>query len=140
MDIPGDVGPGTYFVGYLADDVGEVFETSEVNNYVSAASAQLTVVAPLVITTTSPLPGGVVGTPYSSTQLTATGGVGAYHWVTAQSGPLPAGLELSDGGLITGTPKVAVASRSKCMSATRPPTHTMQSSFCSSTLPAVFPF
>jgi hypothetical protein len=104
VDIP-KVAPGTYFVGYLADDVGQVFETNEANNYVSAASAQLTVVADLVITTTS-LPGGTVGTTYSNTQLTATGGVGAYHWVTQQSGPLPAGLQLSDGGLITGTPKV----------------------------------
>ncbi len=138
VDIP-KVAPGTYFVGYLADDVGQVFETSEVNNYVSAASAQLTVVADLVITTTSPLPGGTVGAPYASTQLTATGGVGAYHWVTAQSGPLPAGLELSDGGLITGTPKVNGTSRSKCTSVTRPPTHTMQSSFCRSPLPAASP-
>ncbi len=105
VDIP-KVAPGTYFVGYLADDVGQMFETNEANNYVSAASAQLTVVADLVITTTSPLPSGAVGVTYPSTQLTATGGVGAYHWVTAQSGPLPAGLELSDGGLITGTPKV----------------------------------
>ena len=104
FDIP-KVVPGTYFVGYLADDVGQVFETNEANNYVSAASAQLTVVADLVITTTS-LPGGTVGTPYPTTQLTASGGVGAYHWVTEQSGPLPAGVELSADGVITGTPKV----------------------------------
>jgi hypothetical protein len=104
VDIP-KVAPGTYFVGYLADDVGQVFETNEANNYVSAASAQLTVVADLVITTTS-LPGGTVGTAYTSTQLTATGGVGPYHWVTEQSGPLPAGMVLSDDGVISGTPKV----------------------------------
>ena len=104
VDIP-KVAPGTYFVGYLADDLGQVFETNEANNYVSAAAAQLTVVADLVITTTS-LPGGTVGTPYPNTQLTASGGVGAYHWVFEQSGPLPAGMQLSDDGLITGTPKV----------------------------------
>jgi CARDB len=105
-DIPGDVAPGTYFVGYLADDLGQVFELNEANNYVSAASAQLTVVsAPLTITTTSPLPSGIIGFPYPNTQLTATGGVGPYHWTGVPGGPpLPSGLSLSDAGVLSGTP------------------------------------
>src|SRR2546423_13329625 len=54
------------------------------------------------ITTTSPLPGGTVGVPYSQT-LIATGGTTPYTW-SRSSGNLPAGLTLSDAGVISGTP------------------------------------
>jgi hypothetical protein len=57
--------------------------------------------APLVITTTS-LPAATAGTPYSQ-QLRTTGGTGPYTWT---SGALPAGLTLSAGGLLSGTPTV----------------------------------
>lgn len=56
----------------------------------------------LTITSSSPLPVAFVGTPYSDT-LTAIGGSTPYHWVVS-SGALPAGLALSGGGHITGTP------------------------------------
>ena len=56
------------------------------------------------ITSTSPLPGGTVGTAYSQ-QLTATGDATITWAVT--SGSLPAGLSLSSGGLISGTPTTA---------------------------------
>ena len=59
------------------------------------------VVAPLVITSTT-LPAGTVGTPYSVT-LAATGGVLPYTW-SRVSGKLPNGLTLSPAGVITGTP------------------------------------
>jgi len=55
----------------------------------------------LEITTTS-LPNGEVSTSYSE-QLAATGGVTPYSW-SLYSGSLPAGLGLSTGGLISGTP------------------------------------
>jgi Putative Ig domain/Matrixin/Ig-like domain from next to BRCA1 gene len=56
--------------------------------------------------TTSSLPGGIVGTPYSQS-VAATGGTGVYSWTLASgSGPLPGGLSLSPGGLISGTPTV----------------------------------
>lgn len=58
----------------------------------------------LTITTTA-LPAGVVGTPYSQTLL-ATGGSGAKTW-TVDSGTLPAGLALSSTGVISGTPTAA---------------------------------
>jgi hypothetical protein len=59
-------------------------------------------VANLVITTSS-LPDGVVGTPYSQT-LAATGGLTPYSWAVV-SGSLPAGLSLnSSTGEISGTP------------------------------------
>jgi hypothetical protein len=60
-------------------------------------------VAP-TITSTSPLPDGTVGTAYSQT-LTATGDATITWAVT--SGSLPAGLSLSSGGAITGTPTTA---------------------------------
>lgn len=57
--------------------------------------------APLSITTAS-LSAGQVGTAYSAT-LAAAGGVAPYSW-TLVAGALPAGLSLSAGGLISGTP------------------------------------
>jgi hypothetical protein len=55
--------------------------------------------APLTIATAT-LPGGVVGVAYSAT-LVATGGAGSNQW--SASG-LPAGLTMSAGGTISGTP------------------------------------
>jgi hypothetical protein len=60
--------------------------------------------SPLVINTTS-LPSGTVGTTYSSS-LSASGGTPGYSW-TVTSGGLPAGLTLSSGGQISGTPSTS---------------------------------
>jgi large repetitive protein len=73
-------------------------------------SATVTATAPLSLTinppplkiTTSSLPAGTVGTPYSQT-LGASGGTPPYSWALA-SGSLPARLGLSAGGTISGTP------------------------------------
>ncbi len=59
----------------------------------------------VTVTTTSPLTSGVVGTFYSQT-LAASGGTPPYTW-TVLSGSLPAGLTLSSGGVLSGTPLVA---------------------------------
>ena len=48
------------------------------------------------------IPDAFVNTPYSY-QLSAYGGSGSYTW-SIWSGSLPAGLSLSSGGLISGTP------------------------------------
>jgi hypothetical protein len=64
----------------------------------------LTVIPKVTVTTASPLATGIVGVPYS-VQLTATG-AGAYTW-SVVSGVLPAGLTLSPGGLLAGTPTTA---------------------------------
>jgi hypothetical protein len=61
----------------------------------------LTVVEPLVITTTS-MPDGTVGTPYSAA-LAATGGTSPYTW-SLLSGSLPNGLSLASDGTVSGTP------------------------------------
>jgi hypothetical protein len=61
---------------------------------------------PPVITTTSPLPQGTVGLPYT-TSLAATSGAGATNTWSLQSGQLPAGLTLNADGVISGTPTSA---------------------------------
>ncbi len=56
---------------------------------------------------TAPLPvAGQVGVSYSF-QLSAQGGVPPYMWSTVDNTTLPAGLSLSAGGLLTGTPTAA---------------------------------
>jgi hypothetical protein len=61
---------------------------------------------PLSITTTS-LPSGTVGSAYSQ-PVNASGGTPPYTWSIVQGqGVLPAGLSLSGGGAITGTPTTA---------------------------------
>ena len=59
----------------------------------------------LAVTTTSPLPGGTQGAAYNQT-LAATGGTSPYTWTLATGSNLPAGLALSAGGVISGTPTV----------------------------------
>src|ERR1051326_8270858 len=61
-------------------------------------------IAVLTVTTSS-LPRGTVGTPYSQT-LTASGGTGGNTW-SIISGSLPQGLALSPAGMISGTPSAA---------------------------------
>ncbi|RNL66150.1 hypothetical protein EFK50_00525 [Nocardioides marmoriginsengisoli] len=65
---------------------------------------ELTVYAQPTIST-GLLPNGVPGSPYSH-QLVAAGGSGAGTW-SLSSGSLPAGVTLSGGGLISGTPSVS---------------------------------
>ena len=54
------------------------------------------------IMTDSPLPSGMVGAAYDLT-LAASGGVAPYTW-SVSDGSLPAGLTLSDAGVLSGTP------------------------------------
>jgi len=63
-----------------------------------------TIQAPLVVSTSS-VPDGTVGTAYSQS-LAASGGTAPYTWAVA-SGTLPAGLNLSAAGVISGTPTTA---------------------------------
>jgi hypothetical protein len=57
---------------------------------------------PALSITTSGLPGATVGAAYSTT-LSASGGSGTKTWTVA-AGSLPAGLSLSSGGVLSGTP------------------------------------
>lgn len=60
--------------------------------------------APLAVASQA-LAGGTVGQSYTA-GLTASGGQSPYSWALAQ-GQLPAGLQLTSGGTITGTPTAA---------------------------------
>ncbi len=63
---------------------------------------------PLLVTTTS-LPAGIVGIPYSAT-LMASGGTPPYVLWMLASGSLPAGLSLDPNGVISGTPTASSTS------------------------------
>jgi len=61
----------------------------------------------LTITSTSPLAAGTVATAYGPVTLTATGGTAPYSWTVAAGSALPAGLNLTTAGVISGTPSAA---------------------------------
>lgn len=58
--------------------------------------------ARLLVTTTS-LPNGSVGTPYTQA-LAATGGTPPYTWSQASGGAMPAGVSIGNNGIFFGTP------------------------------------
>ncbi len=68
----------------------------------TASQKYTIVIASSVLVTTTSLPNGVAGTPYSAT-LTASGGTPGYTFVVSG---LPAGLSANSAGAITGTPTV----------------------------------
>jgi large repetitive protein len=68
-----------------------------------ACLASSPAVAQITITTSSSLPAGQVGVPYSVT-LQATGGVAPYTWQLSE-GTLPSGLALHANGTVSGTPQ-----------------------------------
>ena len=74
---------------------------------VSTGNGQVTIsystTSTLTIDTSSPLPGGTKGQHYSTT-LAASGGTPGYTWSLIPGSSLPAGLSLSSGGVISGTP------------------------------------
>jgi len=67
---------------------------------------------PALAIVSAALPSGTVGSPYAGNgfSLAASGGVGPYSWTwaAAASSSLPVGLNLSESGLISGTPQAAV--------------------------------
>ncbi len=65
----------------------------------------ITVLGPLTLVSTSPIPDAEVGVPYNY-QFQATGGELPYTW-TLLSGSLPTGLTLTSAGLLSGTPTAA---------------------------------
>jgi len=70
----------------------------------SSSSSKSSSVAALSVTPTT-LPGGTVNSAYAAT-LTASGGSAPYSW-SVSSGQLPAGVSLSAGGSLGGTPTSA---------------------------------
>ena len=72
------------------------------DNQTALGSYSITIYPSSLIITTSSLPNGNLGAPYSST-LAASGGATPYTW-SQQSGSLPNGLVLYTNGQISGTP------------------------------------
>jgi hypothetical protein len=92
---------GTYNVTIKMADAGGqstsgIFSILVAAVVCSSCSGNLTI-------TTSPLPGGSVGVPYSAA-LTGTGGTPPYTW--SMTGQLPIGFTLGSSGIISGTPTV----------------------------------
>ncbi|MGQ2989587.1 MAG: beta strand repeat-containing protein [Brevundimonas sp.] len=69
--------------------------------YTATQAYSLTVALPTLSLSPGSLPGATVAAPYSQT-LTANGGTPGYIFAT--SDPLPAGVTLSSGGVLSGTP------------------------------------
>ena len=92
----------------LPDSATFTVTATDSNKITGQAAYTLTVSGPVTITTTS-LPDGTIGTPYSQT-LAATGGTTPYTWAVT-TGTLPAGLTLAAStGVISGTPTGAATS------------------------------
>ena len=72
----------------------------------AARTYMIAITAPVTITTASPLPGAGVSAAYSQ-QLASTGGSNTGYTYSISSGTLPAGITLSSGGLLSGTPAAA---------------------------------
>jgi large repetitive protein len=68
---------------------------------VASATLELLVSPPALVITTRSIPAATAGQPYSAA-FAATGGVPPYNWLI--SGNLPAGLRMSSGGVLSGTP------------------------------------
>ncbi|MGF6418916.1 outer membrane autotransporter protein [Stenotrophomonas sp. AN71] len=64
--------------------------------YIQAAASPITI-SPATV------PSGTVGTPYAGVTLSASGGTAPYSYAVT-SGALPAGMTLSTGGVLSGTP------------------------------------
>src|SRR5450755_2186355 len=80
-------------------------QAADSNHTLATATFALTIQAALGISTPASLNGGSVGSSYSQS-LAASGGVGPFTWALT-AGLLPAGLNLSTNGAITGIPTAA---------------------------------
>jgi len=93
--------PGTSTLTIQVKDSGSAAQTASKVFTLQIAPA------PLVITTTSPLPQATLNTAYSQT-FAAVGGVGPYSW-SVVSGTLPPNVSLTSNGILSGTPTAAGA-------------------------------
>ncbi|WP_168170772.1 putative Ig domain-containing protein [Rhodanobacter sp. C01] len=92
---------GTYTFSVLATDSS----TGTGAPFTVGRSYTVTVAAPSITVSPNSLPGSQVGVAYSQ-QLSAGGGNGSYLF-SISAGALPAGLTLSQNGLLSGTPTAA---------------------------------
>jgi Putative Ig domain len=122
------------FTAKVTDSTTPTAQTATKSFSLTVAAA----VTPLQITTTS-VPSGQVGTPYSTT-LAASGGTTPYSW-SISSGALPAGLTLSATGTISGTPTASgsFSFTAKVTDSTTPTVQTATKSFSLTVAAAVTP-
>jgi hypothetical protein len=101
----------------------------------STSSLSATVTLPIQIKaavsiSATTFPTGYVGSAYSATQLTATGGSGNYStWSLVNGSSLPAGLSLSSVGVITGTPSGSAGTSNFTVRVTDSASNTATASF-----------
>lgn len=101
--------PGTGEVSGLVTGTGPYVFQVRVTDQAGQTAQQgysFTVITPSLTFTPSTLPAGVFGSPYPSTTVSASGGVGAYTYAIT-AGSLPTGLTISSAGVISGTPTAA---------------------------------
>ncbi|MDB6076053.1 MAG: hypothetical protein JWO89_3693, partial [Verrucomicrobiaceae bacterium] len=77
-------------------------QATDVNGCKATAAYTMAPVCPVITVAPATLPGATVGTAYSQT-LSGSNGSAPYSW-TVLSGALPAGLSMSTGGVLSGTP------------------------------------
>ncbi len=93
-----------------ATDVGTfnfIVKASDSYGDLNTQTYQLVVSYPGVNVTSASLPVGYIGSTYTTTTMSATGGTGVsanYTWAVVNGTNLPAGLSLSPAGVITGSP------------------------------------
>lgn len=104
----GPASGGTQFVAYAHNGSTPVGGGSDTiwleDNDLGTVRIDITISAPTSAITVSPatLPTLTAGTPFSQS-LTSSGGTSPYTYVL-ESGPLPVGLSLTGGGVLSGTP------------------------------------
>jgi large repetitive protein len=89
---------GTYNLTITAVD-----HSTGTGPYTLSENYTLTVGAASISISPSSVPSGTVGTTYSSTTLTASGGIAPYTYALT-AGALPQGVTLSSSGVLSGTP------------------------------------
>ncbi len=136
----GSLPPGVWFTSsYLfpslldgtPNQAGDFTFTAQVTDAVGNTASSIFVLPiappPLELSSASPLPNGIVGSPYPAQVLTASGGNPPYSFQI--TGTLPTGLTLSN-GLISGTPvSESTGSFTFQLTATDSSPHTVSSAF-----------
>ena len=98
-------GPGNQTVNYVHNGnsaTSDTFQLEDENGDTLTFNVTITPAASPVTVAPATLPALTAGTPFSQT-LTASGGLSPYTY-TLQSGVLPVGLNLTSGGVLSGTP------------------------------------
>ncbi|MBS1829070.1 MAG: putative Ig domain-containing protein [Acidobacteria bacterium] len=88
------------------------FQVTDANGASASVSLPFSINPALSITTASPLPAGTVNSPYTQA-LAATGGASSSYVWTMPTGSLPANMQMSTLGVISGTPTAATTANFK---------------------------